>query len=230
MLCIFITACAAPKPQAGDDRNGRLGTLLMFHEMLPGESERMVRYLVTDRFIRIDEGGGSPDYVLYDDEKQTIYNVVASDRSVLVMKHNANQAVTQKPQWKISSEASQLPIRNKVGSSKAEYIQLSINGKTCVHAVAMKDLIPEAGAILQRYYRLLGHNLANTYSEDDIQQQHCDWAETTSGAELVFNDGFPVRYWTSGNKQRFLVDFTPKIKFDPDVMKIPEGFETYGLE
>ncbi|MDX1812424.1 MAG: hypothetical protein R3240_10780, partial [Gammaproteobacteria bacterium] len=104
----FLSACshnpAVVKPTKNKPTKNA-GTILYFEETLPEEPKSQVRMIITDNYLRLDEGRDSEDFILFDRKKKQIFNVVKSDETVMVMSPEPT-VNSQPPEWQLSSEDS----------------------------------------------------------------------------------------------------------------------------
>src|SRR5690349_7087183 len=71
------------------------GTMLQFVENDTSGAATPVRMVIGRKFLRIDGGEVERDFILFDREKRTIYNVSAADKLILTIPQRA--APTGKP-------------------------------------------------------------------------------------------------------------------------------------
>ena len=68
-------------------------TVFWFDELDAGIDPVQVRYLVTTKYLRIDNGGLQDNFILFDAANKIIYSVNHEDKTILVIKNNNNQSI-----------------------------------------------------------------------------------------------------------------------------------------
>ena len=74
IMMAVISACA--QKQAGD-------TLVVFVEQEDGVDPYQTRMIITEDFVRIDDGEGDKDFVLFDRKNMVVQSVTSSEKTIL---------------------------------------------------------------------------------------------------------------------------------------------------
>lgn len=233
MATIALSACATTQPAqtpATATVPSEKGFLVWLDERLPDGEQRHVRMVVTDRFMRMDDGQANADYVLLDRRAHRAYNVVNADQSIRVMGDAKPPAVAlpTPPAWTESVEPSNVLMRSDTPNAlTAQHYAYSLAGAACYHVVTVDGLLPEVLAAWRDYKKILAQELAQTYDPVIDGTDPCRAAaEILASAELL-EHGFPLREWSEYGYSRFVQDYRWDMKFDSKLFELPSNYRRY---
>lgn len=167
-------------------------TLLRFTESDSAGAATPVRMIVSRKFLRIDGGEQSTEFLLYDRAARTIYNVSDADRLVLVIGPRAMPAgAPPKLAHRTKRGTEALP---PVGGRPVVRYRLLTNGRLCYDLYAADGLLPEAVAALREYREALAGEQAAAigFAPSDVKTP-CDLANHVYAPVRHLAHGFPVR-------------------------------------
>lgn len=221
-LCVvLLSSCASPLRQSGQQIAGQL---ILFEDKSPGKKTALTRFLLTDRYVRMDENfngaseQGSAQYIIYDRRQRIFYFIDREQRSVKEVKIDPRRVMTSRPNWQVVSEPSQAVIRSTEATSpKATYYQFSLDGQLCYHVVALGPSNSDAYYALRDYRVSWGRYLANFAAQQPAMQEPCYRAVFADDPESILSYGFPTREWNEKGQQRFLVDFRQNLLFSGEL-------------
>lgn len=201
-------------------------TVLHFTEKEQGTEIYPVRMLVTDRFLRMDDGDDSGDFLLFDRKKKIIYNTNHSDRNILVINE---QKVSIKPPYELNHSAvtgkSELPKID--GESVIEY-KLSTNDKQCYHLHVVNGILGNAIKALKEYRLALAGEQAQVLANIPVSMQTpCDLANNIFKPARHLDNGFPIRLQDMNGRLRELVDYKSEL-VDVKLFVLPDGYGSYS--
>ncbi len=201
-----------------------LHLMLMFQDQEPGIAPYATRVIITKRYMRMDDGKGSRDFMLFDRRKNTVYSVSYDNRSILVVH---GKPVTRKSPIPLTIDVrkTEHPNAPKVGGEKPVQYNLRVNGKDCSTVMSVPGLLPDAVAALSEFRRALAGQHAENLSKTPVDMLNpCFLAYHVFEPTRELRYGFPVRQWDVDGNKRALVDFNAKFKVDPALFKLPSGF------
>ena len=211
---------------------GRLAaTVLWFREREAGTDPYTTRVIVTERWLRMDDGDARGDFVLLDRRAGTVYSVAHEDRSILVIHARPVEAEPPVPlRYGLSSEPQ--PGAPRIEGRAPVHFRFTVNGETCREVVAVPGLLPEAVAAMRELQRVMagehGANLANT--PVDVQRTMlCDLAESIFAPERYLEHGLPIQEWSADGYRRTLVDYERGWKADPALFVLPAGYRRFTV-
>lgn len=230
MLYCHVSIGASAGPDVDESKNE--STLIWFQERESGTDYYLVRMIVNNRFLRIDEGGESTGFVLFNREQKTIYSVDHENRSVLML---SDQAVNiDKPEMlnlteeEVSSEGSP-----PIGGNQVKIHRLYTNKQLCFEVAAASGLLVDAVDVLREFHRALATEQAVMMQRmpKDLASD-CDLSEMVLVPDRYLRFGFPVRQRDYNGKVRELRDFDSNYQADPRLFELPMGYRrvtTQGL-
>ena len=231
---LFLCACTfkSTKPNPSDakiTKPANAGYMLMFTEMRPSEPEASVRMIITDEFLRMDEGPRSEDFILFNRQSKTIYNVVKDDQSILKIQPSEKILTAPFPlRWVIKSETSQALMRTQNSNeASATHYSYQLNDKPCYNMVTINNHLVETLDAMREYNRVLGNELKSNYRE--MEGQQCQEAILIFEPNIRYQYGFPLREWSVYGYQRFLVDFKKDVIFPESLFVLPKEYKTITI-
>jgi len=225
VLALLVLAGCAIQPSKPKVLQGEV---LTFLEKQPGESQQVVRYLVTSEYLRMDVSGETGVYRLFDRQRQQLYVVNGNKQEVLVGPAGIAALADIELPWQQTQEDSQaIPRDNQTQEgSGAVYYRLDLAGKACLELVAVDGLLPEGQLALQEYraYQADMRQSRGPSSSLTSAQQACYQAVFVQQPQQAFAFGFPLREWSVSGHQRFLQDAKTDIKFEKQLFDVPKKY------
>ena len=230
LFSLLLSACASQVPQeaakpAKVPKNA--GSIIYFEETTSSDGTVPVRMLITRRFLRLDDGKDSDDYVLFDRMNKIIYNVVNDDQTVMVMNSVPPKNFNVKmPKWKIQSQPSNALMRSDSKTTTgATYYKLSLSDKECYNVVTLNNILGDESKALQEYYVVLSNELKKSYHPS--ADSACFDAVNILDPKKRYSMGFPYREWSSYGYQRFLQNYQQRVIFPESLFDIPKNYHRY---
>lgn len=214
----LVTACAGA-PRA---------TLLEFSEQEGGGEPYATRMLVTDNYLRIDDGQGGDGFILLDRPARTIYSVSHPDKTVLVIVPRKIE-LAPPAVFEHAVERDHEPYPPVAGVPVRRYT-LSTNQQRCVEVFAADGLLPGAVAALREYQDILAGEQAFTAARRPKElQQDCALADDVFVPARYLGFGFPVKQTNYTGKARDLIDFRTGVAAERGLFDLPAGYRRYTL-
>lgn len=213
-----------------DETNAPSGELmLMFQEQEPGVEPYATRMLITQNFVRMDDGVDASDYVLFDRQLQTIYSVSHGNRTILVVH---SKPVEGEPPMELEMDAKKSEHPNApeiVGTKPVEYA-LTVNDTVCSKVMAVPDLLPEGVEALREFQRTLAGQHAENLPKTPVDMlDPCFVAYQVFAPVRHLQYGFPVQQWDANGTSRALVDYKQGLEVDPSLFSLPESYQRMGV-
>jgi len=226
----FLGPALALSLAACNSGAGPSATVLTFMER-EGGAEVFVttRMLVTPQFLRIDDGEGTADFVLYDRSARVIYSSTADTRSILVV---PAAAVDIEPPVALTNEVETFqPDGNPspVGE-KVRGLRLRTNGQTCWELVVADGVADDARRALAEFARALAgeHARVLALTPPDLRSA-CGMANDVFDPARQYADGFPVRSKDMRGNQRLLTAVQNAVSVDPALFELPSGYRRISV-
>lgn len=209
--------------------DGGKAAVLYYAEQETGGEPFRTRMIVTPRWLRIDDGAGSPDFLLFDRRDRTIYNLSAADSSILVLPPLAVGVSSPLAlQNRMEKDDQKFPA---VGDRPVTYYRLHTNGKLCYDLYAAEGLLPEVVQALREYRGALAGQQAVPLP--DMPKElltGCDLANNIFMPVRYLDYGLPVRLVETGVRTSELLDFQDDFDAVPGLFELPAGYRRVTLE
>ncbi len=204
-------------------------TVLHYAEQDQGGEPYRTRMIVTARYLRIDEGGESKDFLLFDRREKTLYSVNAMDSRILVMSPKAvGIASPMKLEHRVVRDSDIFPA---VGGKQVTRYTLITNQKPCYDLFAAEGMLPEAVQALREYREMLAGQQAAVLSAVPKElQTPCDLANNIFAPARYLDHGLPVRLTETGVRTSELVDYQTDFQAVPGLFELPESFRRLTLD
>ncbi len=216
------------EPRSGSANDDEaLSSLIWFQEREAGTGYYAVRMIATPRYLRIDDGDDSGDFLLFDRGERAIYSVDHENQSVLVI--NAKSFALDRPQRLQMAEEELSSAGSPLIDGKAiRVFRLYTNDQLCFEVAAAAGLLPGAVAALREFHLALAAEQAALASRmpKDVQSD-CDLSDTVFTPDRYLRFGFPVRQRDYNGKTRELSDFDPSYRADPRLFTIPLRYRRF---
>lgn len=219
LLGMMLVACGKDKPL----------TQAIFIEQESGVEPYPVRMLLSDDFLRIDDGDAKEGFVLYDRNKKSIYSVTLEDKRALRID---NQVLDLKKPDDIELEVRQLDdveVPTIAGVQPVQY-DYFVKGNPCLHVMAADGLLPDLQAVLVEYRQVLAaEQAANMDKTPQEMLSDCFLSNDVFHATDRLNKGFPVAIWDEKGYRRVLQSYESIDLDAEDLFEIPKGIEEFSL-
>jgi hypothetical protein len=214
LAALTLTACTE-KPSAT--------IFLSFTESSP-EGEYPVRMLVSEKFLRIEDGDTQDGFIVFDRAARTIYSVSHSGKSTLVL--HARPVTLARPkqfEHKVAREKETLP---SVDGKSVAHFRLLTNGERCFDVYAAEGLLPEAVAALREYHETLaGEQAVMQTNLPAGMQSACDLADQVFLPARYLAHGFPVRQVNRAGVTRQLVSYKRDVPVEKGIFDLPKEYK-----
>lgn len=215
LFALLLTACTTPGPTT---------VFLSFTETEQDGQPYPVRMLVTDRYLRIEDGDGQSGFILFDRAARTIYSVSHPGHTTLVIK----PLPVKLPAPARFEQAEQVDSATfpAVDGHKVIHYSLQTNGERCFEVYAADGLLPQAVQALREYHETLAGEQARMQANVPAAfQSACDLADFVFLPARYLGHGFPVRQVNHAGVTRQLVDFKTGVPVEPRLFELPKDYK-----
>jgi hypothetical protein len=198
---------------------------VFFQESEPGVEPYVSRYLLSDRYLRLDDGTDNGDFILFDLEQKVIHSFQHGERTHIKISPAQPEAVDFQLDFDIEQRTlTEAPKIN--GESAVEY-RLLANGELCKKVVSVQNLMPEFVAALKGYEKLLANQASLTLSQvPEEYRTGCYMANNYLHSEDYLQGGFPLSIEDDRGRSRKLLDFSRTSK-PGQLFALPQGYQLY---
>lgn len=205
---------------------------LQYVEREPGVDDYNVTMLVSDRYIRLDEQGESSGFIIYDDEKKTIFSVSHHDKSILVINEFAFSETDMPAEVEV--EYLQLADAPKVSGNNIYNYRVFTKEKnveeTCMEIQLVENLLPDVSQIMKNYQMVIsGQQVKMTDNKLTEMQTACFFADQIYNMGLYYDKGFPIQEWHSNERSRILSSYK-KADVSLDAFMIPDDYNQFSID
>ena len=177
----------------------------------------VTRYLVTDRFLRLDFGRDREDFVLFDRQTRRTYNISHEQKNILIFEAG-EIAVPQPKEWKIKEDMLEDRAAQK-------HFDLIVNGTVCARIVASERFLPDVAKALLEFHEVMAATHAGTYLATPADQRDdCDLARLVLAPQRWFKYGMPFDELRSNGFSRRLLSYEADVRIRPKAFEIPEDY------
>ncbi len=219
LLSMLMVACSMTAP----------ATVVYFSDHEQGGEPYRTRMIVTAGFLRMDDGSGSRDFLLFDRADGTIYSVSSEDRQILVMHY---RPVEIRPPEKFTQQAvSDTASFPAVDGRKVTHYELRTNGERCYDLYAADGLLPDVVLALRQYREALAGQQAVTVAATPPEfQSPCDLANNVFFPVRHLEHGFPVRLVDMTGRTTQLLDYKTGFRATADLFQLPADYQRRKLD
>ncbi len=189
------------------------------------------RLIVTNQFMRFDDGEGSTSFILFNRDTDTIYSVNDEDRTVMSLK---NQEIDLEPPMALELEERNLGTLEdapKIQGMTPVHYQFFANDEVCYDVVAVKGLMPDVVDAMQAFKTILANDSKVTFNNIPADLHNaCDMSMSTFAAGRHLKHGFPIQEWSVDGDGRTLVDYDESYKPDPALFELPEDYRHFSVQ
>lgn len=217
---LLLTACQQ-KPQS---------FLIEFVENEQGVDPYKTRIISTPDFLRMDDGEGAKDFVIFNRKELKIYSVNAEMKTVMVVEKKHFEL---KPPMELKHSVNKIgTMKNapKIKGKDPQHFQYLTNGKICVEVVSIEGLMEDALKGMRDFQAVLASDSATTFGTlpADLHEP-CEISLSTFAPTRHLQNGFPIQEWKPGYS-RALLDFKESYQANPALFKVPKDFFIYKLQ
>jgi len=196
---------------------------LSFIESSP-DGDYPVRMLVSEKFLRIEDGDMQDGFIVFDRAARTIYSVSHTGMSTLVL--HARPVTLSAPkqfEHKVVREKETLP---PVDGKTVTHYRLLTNRERCFDVYAAEGLLPEAVMALREYHETLAGEQAKMQKNMPAGlQSACDLADQVLLPTRYLAHGFPVRQVNRAGVTRQLVSYKRDVQVEKGIFDLPKDYK-----
>ncbi len=191
---------------------------LRYQDQDPGSEPYLTRILISDRFVRLDGGEDSGDFVLYDRKSRQVVNVL-HDQKILMRMHNRPLPRTRPQDYKLDVKT----VSVKIGTLR---VQVLADGKLCSETVLARTMLPGAARAMAEYKSALAYTQLQTYLNTPADlRQTCDLVHHVWDGGRALKYGLPIEERDYEGRIRQFSGSGMK-KLNPALFKLPKGYVT----
>ena len=228
VVCLLLVLLLVPSLGSCRRPDTQQAVVLSFSEQEPGLAPYATRMIVTPQYLRIDDGDGTQDFVLFDRRQQTIFSTNSLDKRVLVI---AQREVTLTSPVLRHRQQRDVAAYPAVGGKTVVHYQYFTNDQLCLDVFHAVGLLPLATQALVEYYQVLAGEQASALNADSLPlHSACDLANNVFSPLRHLEAGFPIRYQDMRGVRRELTDYREGVTIDPAWFVLPQDYEVFTTQ
>lgn len=200
-------------------------TEVVFEEVEPGIEPYISRLLLSEHFLRLDDGIDSGDFILFERKTGQIHSFNHEDKTHLAIKPLEAPDIDFKLDFKIhKNNLHSAPKIN--GVTPVEY-QFYADSKKCKQSVNVAGILPQMTKVMIDYEQaLVGQAKATLQRIPSSMRTACYMANNFLYASEYIKVGFPLHVADYEGRQKRLVSFQ-EIKKPETIVQFPAGYQLY---
>lgn len=232
VCALALAACQetpSGKSQSVSSQAGKSHYIVYMDEE-KGVEPFQTRIIITPKHLRMDDGEGSEDYLLFDRASRTIHSINTQNRTDMLVREK--QIELQPPFALVYSvkDLGNMKDAPTINEHVPRHFQYLTNDTVCLDVVSLPELMPDAVAALREFHEVLASDSASTFSNLPADMHvPCVMSLSTFAPTQHLQNGFPIREWKQGYS-RMLVDFREDYQADPALFELPADYFTYSVQ
>ena len=199
---------------------------LSFNETGP-DGDNPVRMLITQQFLRIEDGDAQDGFILFDRQHRIIYSISHESRQTLVIESQPVKSSGMRELKHRRDKGGDTPPA--VAGKPVTHYRYYTNDQLCFEVYAAEGLLPEAVRALREYHETLaGEQAAIQARMPATLQQACDLADQVLLPARYLEAGFPVRWVKSNGETRQLIGYKTDVPLDPKLFDLPKDYKKFS--
>ena len=196
-----------------------------YQEKETGTPIAEMRYLVTDNYLRIDEGKADNDFILFDLFERRIYSVNHEEQTAMLIKDYA---------WvlpeHISREIKQSEMKGapRVMGKKVKRYQVYNKDKLCTEVQYAPNTHMDAMKVFYEYQLVLSGQQVEVLGNTPLEMRGpCFLVDQVYNDGEYYLKGLPIQVWHSRGYARMLIDVKEE-KVSDSLFEIPDDYRVYN--
>ena len=196
--------------------------LLVYEVKEEGLPKYLSRILVSDAFVRIDEGESSANgYTLYNRVSHRIHNVDPEEETVLILRPPDRQPVPPES-LRLEAKLKEEPLAPGIGGRQTRRLELYADGRLCRTLQVVPGIMPRAVQGLRELRLALARLQGDSAVEPKADP--CELAEYLYAPTRHLAHGLPLLDVMTVKRQ-VLVDFDPAFETSERLFEVPADYE-----
>ncbi len=202
-------------------------TVLWYTEQEVGNEPWEVRYIITDRYLRSDQGDDSVDYMLMDRHTKQIYNVVEDSETILNI--DGQGEIGKRPDDLVievrDSHDSKAP---KLEGMDSTTLELFAGGKLCYSSIVVEGLMEDTRKAFEMFADALA--VQQERSKGNTPKEYltpCFLARYLYEADFDVALGLPILTWGPDGERRQLLRYERDVPVNDALFELPKDYEHF---
>ncbi len=201
-------------------------TELIFEESEPGVEPYRSRMLLSEDWLRLDDGSDGGDYILFDRKAREIHSFNRGDRTELVIPPRDIAPVDFTVEHRRSAQT--LEDAPKIAGGTPVEHRFTADGKLCRRSINVSGFLPEFTAVMKDYEQLLAEQGKQTLPRipADVRES-CYMSNNFLYPVDYLEPGFPLFVINDQQRSRKLVGYR-EVELPEALMQPVKGYRRYA--
>ncbi|MCW9025207.1 MAG: hypothetical protein OQK73_11105 [Gammaproteobacteria bacterium] len=235
IFCLFLLCCPALVMGADaasvSSQEQINGTWLKYVEQEKEVDPYQTRVIVTEQYLRFDDGNAKDDYILFHRDKGMIYSIDHENQTIMSITYQESDV---KPPFALIQKVIKKNVMNdvpEINGIKPQHYSFITNGQPCIEVMAVKGMLNDVVEAMRDFNHILASNSAATlHTLPADMQDACMMSKSIFAPNQTFEYGFPIREWDSSGKSRALLDFKQNQFFSRTLFNFPKGYKHFSVK
>lgn len=199
--------------------------VLYYDEAEAGVGVQTMRYIINDKFMRIDGGQVEQDFILFDRQKKTVYSINHEDQTIL--------KIINKPwnipefSFEVNTKITELTDAPRVFDQPVYDYSVTADKEVCTRVMLVKNMYMNELAVLHEYQTIMsGQQVATLGNTPEELQTPCFLVDQVFHKADYFKLGLPIQLTYSRDYSKQLKTIKPE-SFDRGLFSLPQGYKEY---
>ncbi|MFV1983740.1 MAG: hypothetical protein ACC657_09400 [Thiohalomonadales bacterium] len=237
LLSLFVTSCHDENKTVEENTATKQSlisnkvTKIDFVEEEKEVDPYKVRLIVSQNFLRFDDGETSSGFILYNRKSKVIYNVNDDDKTIMEIHPKRKPVISPIKLKNRDNKVTELHDAPKINNTVPVKYEFLTNDTVCFGIVAVKDLLPMATNALREFQQALADD--STFTLDNIpadMHDACDLSMNTFTSTRHLKHGFPIHVWSPKGYSRSLVGYDEDFKNSDKLFLLPEHYRSFSVD
>jgi len=199
--------------------------LLQYDETESGVDVQSMRYIINDKFLRIDSGNADSDFILFDRNKKTVFSINHEDQTILKILYVPWES--PKYDFRVSVEEHALSDAPKVFGKQVFSYQVKAKNKVCTRVLLVKDMYMNRLQVLYEFQNIMsGQQVATLYNTPKEFHTPCFLVDQVFHKADYLKLGLPIQISYSRDYSKFLKAMD-EVEVDSQLFVLPANYEEF---
>lgn len=198
---------------------------VVFEKYEPGLEPYQSRHLLSDQYLRLDDGTDQGNFALFDRKTKEIHSFNHEDGTHLVIKPRPVEKLSQTIEFEILQKV--MTEAPKIDGVSPVAFQFLAGSKTCKESINVESFLPEFTAVLLAYEQVLVEQSKTTLDRvpENIRSA-CYMANNYLHASDYLSGGFPLHVSDDEGRRKRLVSYQQVLK-PATIVQFPKDYRLY---
>jgi hypothetical protein len=231
-VVIFAVVFLSAQSVAGDPTPAAQNTgavMLLYEEKEAGTDSYPIRMIITDDFVRSDDGIDDGAYFLFDRKEKVLYSVLPENQRMLVLVQ-ARLASDLPETLEFDIDVQPDRTAPSIQGHQVYSYTLTADDQVCQNATVVPGLLEGAVKAIGEVRTLLsGRQFRDLEKTPKEFRTPCFLANYVYASGENLEHGLPIQESNNDGLSRILIDFDANFEADAALLELPEGYRQFTM-